>query len=242
MEKSNKAGNSLPLEFKNSENRTIRTVMDDDEPMFVAKDVFEMLDISWEGKKSLVQVPKEWQGVGKLPTPSGVQTFTTMNEAAVFKIAFRSNKPEADKFTNWVASEVLPAIHKTGRYEMASTDRPMMVLNQKFYNYATELHKLGLSLRSGSFHKRIRKYPQHFILSGENGKWLVTEEFLLVIRKAKQLRDAREKIQQATTITKFVHPGLRPHMQLSLFEENENAEILIEAMKIAKNQMEGQNQ
>lgn len=239
MEKNNEAGSLLPIEFKNADNRSIRTVMVADEPMFVAKDVFEMLDISWEGVKSLVQIPKEWRGVGKLPTPSGVQTFTTINEAAVFKIAFRSNKPEADKFTNWVAGEVLPAIHKTGRYEMASTERPMMVLSQKFYNYATELRKLGLSLRSGSFHKRIRKYPQHFILSGENGQWLITEEFLLVIRKAKQLRDAREKIQQAETVTKYVVPALRPHMQLSLFEENENAEILIEAFKIAKNKTGG---
>jgi hypothetical protein len=40
-----------------------------------------------------------------------------ISEPAVYKLAFRSNKPEADAFTNWVASEVLPTIRKTGRYE-----------------------------------------------------------------------------------------------------------------------------
>ena len=40
-----------------------------------------------------------------------------ISEPAVYKLAFRSNKPEADAFTNWVASEVLPAIRKTGKYE-----------------------------------------------------------------------------------------------------------------------------
>ncbi|OIO03169.1 MAG: hypothetical protein AUJ49_05040 [Desulfovibrionaceae bacterium CG1_02_65_16] len=40
----------------------------------------------------------------------------TIAEPAVYKLAFRSNKPEADAFTNWVASEVLPAIRKTGQY------------------------------------------------------------------------------------------------------------------------------
>ena len=40
-----------------------------------------------------------------------------INEAATYKLAFRSNKPEADVFTNWVASEVLPSIRKTGKYE-----------------------------------------------------------------------------------------------------------------------------
>ena len=40
-----------------------------------------------------------------------------ISEPAVYKLAFRSNKPEADTFTNWVASEVLPSIRKTGKYE-----------------------------------------------------------------------------------------------------------------------------
>jgi prophage antirepressor-like protein len=41
---------------------------------------------------------------------------TCITEAALYKLAFRSNKPAADAFTNWVASEVLPSIHKTGQY------------------------------------------------------------------------------------------------------------------------------
>lgn len=40
-----------------------------------------------------------------------------ISEPAVYKLAFRSNKPEADAFTNWVASEVLPSIRKSGKYE-----------------------------------------------------------------------------------------------------------------------------
>jgi hypothetical protein len=43
----------------------------------------------------------------------------------VYKLAFRSNKPEADAFTNWVASEVLPAIRKTGGYR-ASPKQPAL--------------------------------------------------------------------------------------------------------------------
>jgi hypothetical protein len=39
-----------------------------------------------------------------------------INEYAVYKLVFRSNKPEADAFTNWVASEVLPSIRRTGVY------------------------------------------------------------------------------------------------------------------------------
>lgn len=41
-----------------------------------------------------------------------------LTESGVYKLAFRSNKPGAEKFTNWVADEVLPAIHRTGEYRV----------------------------------------------------------------------------------------------------------------------------
>ena len=48
----------------------------------------------------------------------GVQQLSVINEAALYKLAFRSNKPQADAFVNWVAGEVLPAIRQTGQYRI----------------------------------------------------------------------------------------------------------------------------
>ena len=48
---------------------------------------------------------------------------TLINEAAVYKLAFRSNKPEADRFVNWVTGTVLPSIRRTGSYSI-SNNRP----------------------------------------------------------------------------------------------------------------------
>lgn len=102
----------------------IRTAIIDEQPWFVAKDVCAALGIQWTGK-FLSNIPNSWQGVRKLLTPSGTgargggnQTLRIISEPAVYKLAFRSNKPEAEAFTDWVASEVLPAIRKTGRYEV----------------------------------------------------------------------------------------------------------------------------
>lgn len=39
-----------------------------------------------------------------------------VNEPNVYRLAFRSHKPEAEKFANWVYEEVLPTIRKTGGY------------------------------------------------------------------------------------------------------------------------------
>lgn len=39
-----------------------------------------------------------------------------LTESGVYKLVFRSNKPKAEKFTDWVTDEVLPAIRKEGAY------------------------------------------------------------------------------------------------------------------------------
>lgn len=100
------------------QNQQIRTTIIDNQPWFVAKDVSAALGIQWTGHV-LGSVPGDWQGVVKLTTPhkGGNQHLRIINEPAVYKLAFRSNKPEADAFTDWVASEVLPSIRKTGKYE-----------------------------------------------------------------------------------------------------------------------------
>ena len=95
----------------------VRTVVQPDGAVwFVGKDVCKALGIGWCGT-ALNGIPDAWQGMWFHHTPSGNQRLKFVSEPAVYKLAFRSNKPEADAFTNWVASEVLPAIRKTGKYE-----------------------------------------------------------------------------------------------------------------------------
>jgi prophage antirepressor-like protein len=109
----------------------IRTVGTDRDLWFVARDVCSALGISWGGD-TLDNIPKEWRAMRKLRIPQvnqyGQQGFTevevvVINEAAVYKLAFRSQKPAADAFTNWVASEVLPSIRVTGGYRAERTAR-----------------------------------------------------------------------------------------------------------------------
>lgn len=107
-------------------NHQVRTITHEDKSLwFVAKDVFKALDIPWAGQRTLAIIPAAWRVVVKLTTTQKNQTGETgtaekdlivINEPAVYKLAFRSNKPEAEAFTEWVASEVLPSIRKTGSY------------------------------------------------------------------------------------------------------------------------------
>lgn len=41
-----------------------------------------------------------------------------LTESGVYKLVFKSHKPNAEKFTDWIADEVLPALRQTGHYEM----------------------------------------------------------------------------------------------------------------------------
>lgn len=110
------------------ESHQVRTVTEKGETWFAARDVCAALGIGWTGA-TLKNIPVSWQGLLSFNIPStgkrggGNQRLKVISEAAVYKLAFRSNKPEADAFTNWVASEVLPAIRKTGRYKAGPASR-----------------------------------------------------------------------------------------------------------------------
>jgi prophage antirepressor-like protein len=96
--------------------KQVRTALLEGQVWFVAKDVCDVLEIvnSRDAVSSLTDKMKRVVGIDD--TIGRHQQMTVVNEAGVYKIAFRSNKPEAERFTDWVASEVIPQIRKTGRY------------------------------------------------------------------------------------------------------------------------------
>ena len=39
-----------------------------------------------------------------------------LTESGVYKLVFKSHKPNAEAFTDWIVDEVIPTIRKTGGY------------------------------------------------------------------------------------------------------------------------------
>ncbi|MEC7814737.1 MAG: BRO family protein [Pseudomonadota bacterium] len=101
----------------------VRTATDDQgEAWFCAKDVFEALDIGWNGSgTSLRNYPEEWVCTLYLRGQRGSGEVVFLSEAAVYRVLFRSNKPKAIEFANWVCGEVLPAIRKQGFFGTVPT-------------------------------------------------------------------------------------------------------------------------
>lgn len=102
--------------FENYEFGEVRTTVIDDEPYFSLNDVCRILEIkNPRDAKSRLNL----DGVG---TTDGVDSLgrrtdvTMINESNLYKLIFQSRKAEAERFADWVTSEVLPAIRKHGAY------------------------------------------------------------------------------------------------------------------------------
>ena len=99
----------------------LRITTVDNEPAFIVKDVSAILGIS-NYRHAMQGVPSWGRGVSIIvDTLGGPQTMGTVNEAGLYWLAFRSNKPEAERFQQWVCQEVLPAIRRQGGYVVGGT-------------------------------------------------------------------------------------------------------------------------
>lgn len=101
--------------FKNEEFGEIRTVMKDGQPMFCLSDVCKALEISNVGNVKQRLSEKGIHTADTL-TNGGMQKMIFINEANLYKTIFQSRKKSAERFTDWVTTEVLPSIRKTGAY------------------------------------------------------------------------------------------------------------------------------
>lgn len=101
--------------FSNSEFGEIRTITKDDEPMFCLADVCKALEISNVGNVKQRLSEKGIHTADTL-TKGGMQKMTFISEANLYKTIFQSRKESAERFTDWVTSEVLPSIRKNGGY------------------------------------------------------------------------------------------------------------------------------
>ena len=97
--------------------QSVRVILRDDEPWFVAADVCAALSVE-NSRDAIARLDDDEKGVGSIDTLGGAQAMTIINESGLYSLVLGSRKPEAKPFKKWVTSEVLPAIRKSGRYEV----------------------------------------------------------------------------------------------------------------------------
>lgn len=109
--------NNLKI-FKNAEFGQIRTVVIDGEPWFVGRDVAGALEYNEPHKAVVKHVMEEDRTKYPILTDGGLQEMWVINESGLYSLILSSKMDSAKRFKHWVTAEVLPSIHKTGKYEM----------------------------------------------------------------------------------------------------------------------------
>lgn len=104
--------------FENEEFGQVRTINIDGEPWFVGKDVAKILGYKDTSDAMRRHVDDE-DKLTRCFTDSGQKReLYIINESGLYSVILSSKLPSAKRFKRWVTSEVLPAIRKTGSYEM----------------------------------------------------------------------------------------------------------------------------
>jgi prophage antirepressor-like protein len=99
------------------EGKSLRAGVDaSGEPFWIGKDVCDHLGYK-NHNKTLGKLDDDERGwVTICYPPSGPRPTVTINEAGLYTLILRSNKPEAKKFRRWITHEVLPQLRRTGSY------------------------------------------------------------------------------------------------------------------------------
>ncbi len=102
----------VPFQFGEDQ---VRTLLIDENPWFVAKDVCDILGL-YNVTNAIRSIPEKHKGVNLIKTLGGMQKVNIISEPGLYRLVLRSDKPQAEPFMEWVTSEVLPTIRKTGSY------------------------------------------------------------------------------------------------------------------------------
>ena len=150
----------MQLSVFNFNNNGVRIAFDENnQPLFCLADVCKALAMQRASPSRFDFNPK---GTHRLctPTTSGNQTLTFISEENLYRIVFRSTKPEAQNFQNWVFAELLPTIRKTGSYSVRQTafeELNRLCMQEKVSKDKGTFHSHGMHRRKCEKHSNAMR-------------------------------------------------------------------------------------
>ena len=114
-------------EIFNFHGQEVRTVMFDDEPWFVGKDIAEILGYVNSRDALAKHVDEDDKLTSQIATAGQMRNQTVINESGLYSLILSSKLPQAREFKRWVTSEVLPAIRKQGGFIREDLDEDAFI-------------------------------------------------------------------------------------------------------------------
>ena len=94
----------------------VRTVIINNEPYFVGKDIADILGYQRADNAIRNHVDEEDKLTHRFSASGQNRNMTIINESGLYSLILSSKLPQAKEFKRWVTSEVLPTIRKNGMY------------------------------------------------------------------------------------------------------------------------------
>lgn len=114
--------NPVALQSFGFGDQLVRVVDREDGAWFVGKDVCAALELANHRQALSRLEDDERDGVHTMDAIGRAQETTIISESGVYSLIFTSRKAVAVQFRKWVTGEVLPALRRTGRYEIGAND------------------------------------------------------------------------------------------------------------------------
>jgi prophage antirepressor-like protein len=107
---------------KNFKGQNFQIILKNQKELFIAKNACDILDIQ-NVSQALADIPESHKFTISLTYSDETgrkraHNVLCIDEPGLYRLIFKSRKPEAEKFQEWVFEEVLPSIRKTGKYDV----------------------------------------------------------------------------------------------------------------------------
>lgn len=161
----------------------IRTMTNEQgETFFVGKDVAEALGYSNTTKAIRNHVDFEDKLEERIVLSGQTRKAVVINESGLYSLILSSKLEQAKMFKRWVTSEVLPAIRKTGRYDMTSTELKLLAGKAE---YCDEVLESVSCLTTTQIAKELsmtvsdltRLLEHQKVMYKQGGHWLLYADF-----------------------------------------------------------------
>lgn len=115
------------FEYKESgviDNLTVVEI--DGQIWFIANEVCALLDIK-NSRDAVSRLDEDEKLTSVIPTSGQNRQVNLISESGLYTLAFKSTKASAKAFQKWVTKEVIPAIRKTGSYNINRSATPNFI-------------------------------------------------------------------------------------------------------------------
>lgn len=234
IQKESEMANQTQLSTFNFESNSIRTLVINNEPWFVAKDVCDTLKISnvSDALLKLDDDEKATIGLTDSQAGNGAQSISIISESGMYTLILRCRDAVKKgsiphRFRKWVTAEVLPTIRKTGKYESKTSvnDRTglrnavNMLVSKKGLIYSDAYHLVHQRFNVESIEDltleqlpQAVEYVHRIVLEGE----LITTpkkdecfNFEFTEHELQQLVWAWFALLRGTELCQVLHPALK---------------------------------